>query len=78
MLAAISYRVIYQGQMGKYMGFILLTPPWVRPLTWADPLPNIVTNNTKHLSHPWGPQVGQGSVWAKYNYTSVTTQLIFV
>ena len=62
--------------MGKHWTYVP-DPPWVRTLTWADSPPSIVTNDTKHLGHPRGPQVGQGSMWVKYNYMGVATQLPF-
>ncbi|KAK1336451.1 hypothetical protein QTO34_004258, partial [Cnephaeus nilssonii] len=65
LLAVISNAVILPGQMGKYIGLMFLT------------LHGIVTNNTKHLGHPGGLWVGQGSIWAKYNYKGVATHLPF-
>lgn len=67
--------------MGKCIILMFLTLHGWDPLLGLIPhitWPSIVTNNTKHLVHPQGgPQVGQGSIWANYNYTGVTTQLPF-
>lgn len=51
-LAVVSCAVILLRAHGEVYYTYVPDPPWVRPLTWADPPPRIVSNNTKHLVHP--------------------------